>query len=105
MLHSRRDFAKLALAAPLSTAVAPLLSAKMINSKINGVMIGAQSYSFRDRSLDECIAAMKQIGLGYVELWQGHLEPKENTEKKKWREDPPYDQLKQARKQLDDAGI
>src|SRR5258708_32656824 len=105
MIYSRRDFAKLAIAAPVSAALAQLVTGKMIDSKINGVMIGAQSYSFRDRSLDDCIAAMKDIGLGYVELWQGHLEPKENADKKKWREDPPYDQLKDARKKLDEAGI
>ena len=105
MIHSRRDFTRLALAAPLSNIFAPLLPAKMINSKINGVMIGAQSYSFRDRPLDACIAAMKELGLGYVELWQGHLEPKENADQKKWREDPPLDQLRQVRSKLDDAGI
>lgn len=105
MIYSRRDFTRLAVAAPLSAAFAPLLSAAKINSKIQGVMIGAQSYSFRDRPLDECIAAMKAVGLGYVELWQGHLEPKAEADKKKWREDPPLDQLKQARQKFDDAGI
>jgi hypothetical protein len=39
------------------------------------VRIGVQSYSFRDRGLDEAIEAMKTIGLGEVELWQGHIEP------------------------------
>ena len=42
-------------------------------------MMGAQSYSFRDRSLDEAITAMKEIGIGYAELWQGHLEPKDRS--------------------------
>ncbi len=101
MIQSRRDFAKLAMAAvPLSGAFA-----KMIDSKFNGVMVGAQSYSFRDRPLDEAIQAMKDIGIGYTELWQGHLEPKDRDEAKKWRENPPIDELKAARKKFDDAGI
>ncbi|MGI8743628.1 MAG: sugar phosphate isomerase/epimerase family protein [Bryobacteraceae bacterium] len=77
----------------------------MIDSKVNGVMIGAQTYSFRDRSLDDCIAAMKEVGLGYAELFQGHVEPKDKAELKKWRDDPPYTQLKEVRKKFDDAGI
>jgi sugar phosphate isomerase/epimerase len=101
-MYSRRDFAKLALASvPLAATAAKL------NSKINGVMIGAQSYSFRDRSLDEAIQAMKSIGLGYCELWQGHLEPKKvpREELRKWRTTVSLDEFKNARKKFDDAGI
>lgn len=100
MNFTRRDLAKLAIAAPLSSAFA-----RLINSKVHGVMIGAQSYSFRDRSLDDAISAMKEIGLGYVELWQGHLEPKEKSALKAWRENPPLDQVKAIRSKLNDAGI
>ena len=100
MIFSRRDFGKLAL----SAAVAPLPAA-MINSKVSGVMLGAQTYSFRDRSLDDCIAGMKEIGLGYAEMWQGHIEPKDKREAKAWRENPPYDSLKSARTRFDEAGI
>jgi sugar phosphate isomerase/epimerase len=105
MMYSRRDFAKLALAAPAVSALAPLGFAKMIDSKFSGVMVGAQSYSFRDRPLDDCIAAMKDIGLGYVELYSGHIEPKDRTEAKKWREDPPLDQIAGVRKKFEEAGI
>jgi len=104
---SRRDLAKLIAAAPF----APLGFAK-INSKIEGVMVGAQTYSFRDRDLEACIAAMKEIGLGYAELSQGHLEPGDKNDrkhdaelKKAWRENPPMDELKAARKKFEDAGI
>jgi len=100
MKFTRRDLAKLAMAAPLSSAYA-----RLINSKFHGVMLGAQSYSFRDRSLDDAIAAMKEIGIGYVELWQGHLEPKDPAAAKAWREHPPLDEVKTARHKLDDAGI
>lgn len=108
---SRRDLAKLFSAAPLSAALAAPGYAK-INSKIEGVMIGAQTYSFRDRDLDGCIAAMKEIGLGYAELYQGHLEPSDKTDRKHdaelkraWRENPPIDEIKAARKKFEDAGI
>ena len=71
---TRRDFGKLAVAALASPALAT------INSKFSGVMIGAQTYSFRDLpSLDACIAAMKQIGLGYAELWDNQILPKDRS--------------------------
>ncbi len=40
------------------------------------VTLGIQSYSFKDRPLDDAIEGMKAAGLTTVELWQGHLEPK-----------------------------
>jgi sugar phosphate isomerase/epimerase len=103
-MYHRRDFAKMALGA----AAALPLSAKP-DSKIKGVRIGAQSYSFRDRSLDEAIQAMSQIGISYTELWQGHIEPKRGTppeEIKKWRTSPEtLVELKNVRKKFAKAGI
>ena len=70
-MFSRRDFGRIALAAlPLAAR-----GAAKINSKINGVQIGGQSYSFRDRPMAKAIEACKEVGLGEVELWQGHVEP------------------------------
>jgi sugar phosphate isomerase/epimerase len=99
MNFSRRDFAKVALGAPLAVAFAK------INSTFGGVMVGAQTYSFRDRPLDECIAAMKQIGLGFAELTSSHIEPKGKEQLKAWRANPPMDEIKGVRKKFDDAGI
>jgi sugar phosphate isomerase/epimerase len=108
MLLSRRE---LIAATPLAAVFAPSAFAK-INSKIAGVMLGAQTYSFRDRDVDACIAAMKDIGLGYAEVWQGHLEPSDRTDrkhdaelKKAWRANPPMDQVDAVKQKFDDAGI
>ena len=45
-------------------------------ARTKACVLGVQSYSFRDRGLDEAIAAMRQLGFTSCELWQGHLEPK-----------------------------
>ena len=75
MIYSRRDFAKLAVGAPLAAAITPAFA--MINSKIDGVMIGSQTYSFRDLpTLDSRIDAMKTVGLGYAELTVSDIAPK-----------------------------
>jgi len=103
---SRRDFHRLAIAAlPASLAFAKP------NSKIHGVQIGAQSYSFRDRSLDEAIKGMVEVGLSECELWSGHIEPKEERGDagrealKKWRTTVSMDVFKDVRKKFKDAGI
>jgi len=100
---NRRDFGKLTAAALATAGLAP--GANKIDSKIAGVWIGAQTYSFRDRPLDGAIAAMKEIGLGEAELWDGHILPKDANAVKEFRNHPPLDQLREVRKKFDDAGI
>jgi sugar phosphate isomerase/epimerase len=103
---SRRDFGRIALAAlPLAAR-----GAAKIDSKINGVQIGLQSYSFRDRPMAKAIEACKEVGLGEVELWQGHVEPQTTgagarEELRKWRLETPLDTFANVRKQWNDAGI
>jgi len=74
MLLTRRNFGKAALAVgPLFKA----LGAKKINSKIDGVQIGAITYSFnRIASPDPeaIIRAYVEIGLGEAELMSNHCE-------------------------------
>src|SRR5437764_5325367 len=72
--YSRRDFGKLALAglALPSLAGSRLLAA---SSKINGVQIGAITYSFRSIPDAEAIVkAMAQIGLSEAELMSNNAE-------------------------------
>jgi sugar phosphate isomerase/epimerase len=103
-MYLRRDFTKMAFGA--ATAF-PLLAKP--DSKVKGVILGAQTYSFRDRPLDEAIKALSDIGISYVELYQGHIEPKRGTppqEMKKWRTSPEtLTQLKDVRNKFSQAGI
>lgn len=118
---------KLALAAvPASAALG-----KMIDSKIEGVQLGVQSYSFRDLPLDDAIQVMVADGLGDCELFSPHIEAGgiqatralfqpgtkltreqrraafEAHEKKlqEWRLTVPLDYFKQVRAKFDRAGI
>jgi sugar phosphate isomerase/epimerase len=103
-MSSRRDFLTLAGA----VAAATPLAAKP-DSKIRGVRLGAQTYSFRDRSLDDAIKALADIGISYVELWSGHIEPKRGTppeEMKRWRTSPDtLRELRDVRRKFNQAGI
>jgi sugar phosphate isomerase/epimerase len=117
-VYSRRDFGKLALAGlPLSLALAK------IDSRVNGVRIGVQSYSFRTLPLDDAIKAMVDIGIGECELFSGHVEPRPPSgaggqggqnqaareaareELRKWRLTVPMDHFKAIRKKFNDAGV
>lgn len=72
----------------------------------DAVTIGVQTYSFRDRSLDDAITAMRSIGLRECELYQGHIEPKlDGAELMHWRETAPLGPLHETRVKLDAAGI
>ena len=117
---TRRAFAKFTLAGlPLASALAK------INSKIDGVQLGAQSYSFRDLSFNDALKAMAADGLGDCELFAPHIEgghtdvppmagfrtmsaderkaAREDT--RKWRLSVPLDYFKGIRKQFDAAGV
>jgi sugar phosphate isomerase/epimerase len=72
---TRRDFGKAALA---SAAVSRAFGAKMIDSKVNGVQIGAITYSFNRIAAPDpeaIIRAYVDIGLGEAELMSNHCEP------------------------------
>src|SRR5258706_3780647 len=71
--YSRRDFGKLAVATILPAWLSPRLLAG--GSEINGVQVGAITYSFRSISDPAAIIkAMVQIGLGEAEVMSNHVE-------------------------------
>jgi sugar phosphate isomerase/epimerase len=113
---TRREWNKLALSG-LAMAALPVNSfgkTKMINSKFKGVLLGAQSYSFRDRPTDALIKAMVEVGLGTCEIWQnGHVEPRAFPESKlpfrealrEWRLTKGVDECKKIRQNFNNAGV
>ncbi len=124
-MYTRRDFNKLMLAGmPLSLGLGGLTGMAVPGSKINGVRVGIQSYSFRTMSLDDAIKGMKEIGIGECELFSGHVEPRPSAppqmgqggrpsgpnpaareEIRKWRLTTPLDYFAGVRKKFDAAGI
>lgn len=99
---SRRTWTGVVLGAPFARALANAAAA------VNGVAVGVQSYSFRDRSLEEAIRAMRDIGVGYCELWAGHVEPRRQLspeELRKWRQRPPLEIFQWVRARFEAAGI
>jgi sugar phosphate isomerase/epimerase len=74
MQFSRRDLGKIALA---SVPLAKAFGAKMIDSKIDGVQLGAITYSFNTIASPDpeaIIRAYVDIGLGEAELMSNHCE-------------------------------
>ncbi len=105
---TRRDWSKLALGS-IAAAALPFetFAAQKPNSKVKGVQLGAQSYSFRDRSLDEAIKAYIDTGLSCCELWSGHLEPKglDRAGIRTWRLTTPLSFFTLAGEKFKKAGI
>ena len=69
---NRRQF--LATSAGLAAGATAAVAHEGIHSVVQGVQIGVQSYSFRDRPIDQAVAAMHKLGLGECEMWSGHME-------------------------------
>ncbi len=85
---------------------------KHIDPRIAGVTIGVGSQSFGDRTLEEALPAMSALGVGLVELWQGHVEPKElwtasasRDELRRWRLKAPLRDFRAIRDKFLSAGI
>ena len=80
-------------------------------SRFGGVLIGLQSFSFRDMTLDEGIAAMQQLGITSCELWELHVEPRElrrpeNRDRlRRWRTTVPLDHFEDIGARFEEAGI
>lgn len=70
-------------------------SGKMDPSVVTGVKVGVQSYTYRLYSIDKMIQALQTVGLSYVELWDGHLNPMKASE----------GDFKTVKSKFDSAGI
>lgn len=84
----------------------------MIDSTFHGVLIGTQSYSFRDHLLDEAIRAIADIGIGSCEVASGHLEGgfggslrKDREELRQWRLSVSLEEFEAAGQKFRAAGI
>jgi sugar phosphate isomerase/epimerase len=131
---TRREFGLLTVAGLAGMRLRPdtTVEAAGIDSKVNGVRLGVQTYSFRDLprpagaadSIDVVINAMKASGLGECELFAPQLEPqfaaggrgergappspaavKAREDLRKWRLESSLDHFKNVRKKFDAAGI
>lgn len=93
-------------------------SGQPARSVVAGVRLGAQTYSFRDRPLDQVPAAFKACGLSFCELWSGHVEaaqvigatretprPERRELARKWRLGTPMSHFEGIRKAFADAGV
>ncbi|MBM3787308.1 MAG: TIM barrel protein [Acidobacteria bacterium] len=102
MDQTRRAFLAASSAFVLSGAAKP-------DKKFKSVIIGAQTYSLRDRDTDGCIKACQELGIKTVEMWSGHAEPFKGRvkpeETTKWREEAPLSHFKDIRKRFNDAGV
>jgi sugar phosphate isomerase/epimerase len=132
---TRREFGKLGLAGFIMGRPEgrPLRfdGEAAINSTVNGVHLGAQTYSFRDLphapggdAIDPVIKALVECGIGEVELWASQVEPdfpsgprgrrgdppspeavKAREDIRKWRLETPLDHFAGIKKKFDVAGI
>ena len=74
MSYTRREVGQLTLGA-LGAAALGRFSDQTSRSRINGVRLGAITYSFRSMSnVDDIVKAFADIGLGEVELMSNHAE-------------------------------
>ncbi len=113
---NRREWSKLTL-----TGVAGLMIPKAFAfHKPAPIVIGLQTYSLRDRPLDEALAAMVSLGIKSCELWGGHVEPRaaqwqrnstpeQNQQKKElleqWRANLKMEEIYAIRDKFKAAGI
>jgi len=102
VMFTRREFSRIALAVPAAAAFAQ----SRINSVVGGVMLGAQSYSFREKPFDQMVQAFVDTGLGECELFSPHMEPRVPREElRKWRLSVSLDEFRAARKKFDASGV
>ena len=102
-MYTRREFGKMAFAG----LALPRIAGAAINPIVNGVRLGAQTYSFRELprtpggdAIDPVIKACVDCGIGEVELFAPQVEPQFNAGARGRRGDPPSPQAVKAREDL-----
>jgi sugar phosphate isomerase/epimerase len=106
-MYTRREFGKMSLAAlALPRALG---AASPIDSKVGGVRLGVQTYSFRDMArpeggdaVDVIIKAMTECGLAECELWSPQIEPRSGWKPGTPRPAPDSPEAKKLRAELRD---
>jgi sugar phosphate isomerase/epimerase len=113
---TRREWNGLVVGGLVAGPLVRFASGQHLNSTIAGVRLGAQTYSFRDRSLDATVAAMHEVGLGFCELWQSTVETNQvvgapaagatrRDALRQWRLTVPMDFFREIRRKFDAAGV
>jgi sugar phosphate isomerase/epimerase len=105
--HSRREFIKTMAIAGLAASLPLEAKVNWIDSRIDGVYVGMQTYSLRGLRYQPVIGAMREVGIGECELFSMQVEPTraEVPDIVKWRATVPLDFFHNVRKQFNDAGI
>jgi len=107
---TRREAGKLLLGGVTGLVVGgqELFAKTTVNSKIRGVQIGVQGWSFRDMSLADAIQACRSAGLGECELTDVNLASPSVGDwdaRTKWVRSKPVSDFKDVRPQFDKAGV
>ncbi len=100
---SRRQFGQIALA---GFAASTALAAKL-NSVVDGLHIGMQTFSMRMIRYPDIVSAVQQSGIGEIELLSAQIEPTaaDAPDIMKWRDTISLDYFKSIRKKFNQAGI
>lgn len=109
-MYTRREFSRMAIGAMVLSR--PIAAAA--ESKISGVRLGVQTYSFRALPRPEggdlaeaIVQAMTDCGLDECELFAPHLEPRGRSreELRAWRLETPLDFFRGVEKKFKAAGL
>ena len=104
-MYTRREFGQMSVAA----LALPRALAAAVDSKVGGVRLGVQTYSFRDLpspeggdAVEVIIKAMTECGLAECELWSPQIEPRSGFKPGTPRPAPDSPEAKKARAELRD---